>query len=142
MNFGFTPPLSFEKATSAVKIAEGIWNKADLDEVAALFHQNCEWRDNHRHIKGREAILKYLKEKERGEVQYKVRARLWSHSFFRLAVSFQSEWRHTSRPYNYRTSGHIFIVLDNYGLAKEFCISSFGRAVRVNETGGGESPGI
>ncbi len=128
-----TPPLSHDKAEAIVKAAQDIWNFADINEIGGLFNDDCEWRDNHRHLHNKQSVFDFLRLKKLSERHYQVRAEVWSHSFFRLAVSFQSEWQHAIKDRWYRSSGHIFIRLDNFGLVKEFCLSTNGRAIQANE---------
>jgi nuclear transport factor 2 (NTF2) superfamily protein len=133
MNQGFVPPLTLDKAAEAVKFAESIWNKGEAQETAELFNNNCEWRDNQRHLHGKQDILNFLLKKQRDETNYQLRAELWSHSFFRLAVSFQSEWQNVGNEQWLRSSGHIFIRLDSFGLINEFCLSTNGKVITAKE---------
>lgn len=133
MNQGFVPPLSQDKAVDAVKFVESIWNNAEAHQISDLFNNDCEWRDNQRHLHGKQDILSFLQERQRKEANYRVRAELWSHSFFRLAVSFRREWQHVRDEQWFRTSGHIFIRLDSFGLINEFCLSANGKVITAKE---------
>lgn len=129
----FVPPLSLENATKVVKVAETIWNNGDAYEIANLFNNDCEWRDNQRHLHGKQDILSFIQRRQRNETNYKVYAELWSHSFFRLAVSFQSEWQREHSEQWFRLSGHIFMRLDSFGLINEFCLSTNSKVISAKE---------
>ena len=133
MNYLTSPPLSHETATTFVKKLQLTWNDGDAAEMAEVFSQDCEWRDNSRQLQGKDEIQEYLQSRIQEQLHFQVKAELWSHSFFRLAVSFQSEWQNATKGKWYRASGHIFIRLDNIGGIKEFCLSTSDTAISVNQ---------
>lgn len=126
MRLPIAPPLDYEKALEFVKQLELLWNGGQRQQLVSRFAQDCEWRDNERQLSGNAEILNLLTECQNQKANHRVRGELWSHSFFRIAVSFQSEWRGLSKDSKFRNCGHIFIRLDGLGKIKEFCLSSSG----------------
>lgn len=133
MNISFKPPFTNETAAEAIKLGQAVLNSGSNEEKANMFSDDCVWRDGERHITGRISILAYLNQKETRVSHYQVRAELWSHSFFRVSASFQSEWQRTDNNRWYRSSGHLFVRLDQSGLIKEFCISADGSPISTNQ---------
>ena len=133
MKLNISPPLTLDRTVEAVKVAQEIWNSGDINNITSLLSENCEWRDSQQHMKGRKEIAEYMKKKKKVEQHYSVRAELWSYSTFRLAVSFYSEWQNVKNDNWFRSSGHIQINLDQYGLINEFCLSTNGKAIKVNK---------
>ena len=140
MSLGISPPLSHESSVSFVKRIQALWNDGTPETIIELFAENCEWRDNERQLCRSEEIHSFLSLCQKQQLHYSVRAELWSHSFFRMAISFQSEWQHATKGRWFRSSGHLFIRLDSIGLIKEFCLSTNGSAISVNERSIGINP--
>jgi len=140
MNYQISPPLGYDTALTFVKNLQGTWNQGDTSQIIQRFAFDCEWRDNERQIQGVDEISEFLQRRQKEQLHYLVEAELWSHSFFRLAVSFQSEWQNAKRGKWFRSSGHIFIRIDNIGRIKEFCISTSGVPISVDERRLGVSP--
>ena len=91
MKFGICPPLGLESAFLAVKRTEEIWNAGITDAICTIFHQEGEWRLSYCHLKDKSVIVNYLSRKESLQRNGLVKTELWSHSSFRLVVSFRSE---------------------------------------------------
>ena len=124
MTIPIIPPLDHEKAASYVKQLESLWNDGEAHQVISTFAEDCEWRDNERQLSGNSEILNLFTDCQNEKVNYRVRGELWSYSFFRIAVSFQSEWQDAES--KHRNCGHVFIRMDGLGKIKEFCLSSSG----------------
>ena len=126
MRLPIAPPLDHEKAAEFVRKLESFWNEGKSQQLNSVFSEDCEWRDNERQLTGNTEIMNLMNECRNEKVNYRVRGELWSHSFFRIAVSFQSEWRDSKKDSKFRNCGHVFIRLDSSGKIKEFCLSSSG----------------
>ena len=123
MNKAVSPPFEQSSAIRAIKHVEKLWSDGKLHEIAELFCENCQWRDNERHLHGKEQIMNYLKSKITEQLHNKVTTELWNHSFNQLVVSFQSEWQDSKNGQWYRTSGHGFIRFGQSNLITEFRLS-------------------
>lgn len=133
MSLDISPPLSYETSVAFVQRVQVLWNNGEPEDVIGLFAADCEWRDNERQLSSKTEISNYLHQCQKTQLHYSVRAELWSHSFFRLAISFQSEWQNPKRGHWFRSSGHLFVRLDNIGKIKEFCLSTSENEISVNQ---------
>lgn len=123
MNKLVSPPFEQSSAIEAIKHVEQLWSDGKLEEIGELFSENCQWRDNERHLHGKEQIMSFLKSKIAEQLHNKVTTELWNHSFYQLVVSFQSEWQDSKNGQWYRTSGHGFIRFGQENLITEFRLS-------------------
>ena len=86
------PPFTEESAMVKVQLAQDLWNTRDPDRVILAYTEDSEWRNRTEFLKGREAIKSFLRRKWAGELDYRLRKRLWGFRGNRMAVSFEYEW--------------------------------------------------
>lgn len=139
MNKLISPPFEQSSAIMAIKYVEQLWNDGKLQDIGELFCVNCQWRDNERHLHGKEQIMSFLKSKTTEQLHNKLTTELWNYSFYQLVVSFQSEWQNSKNGQWYRIRGHGFIDFGQAGLITEFRLSvsvrtifSSDRVVHIN----------
>lgn len=117
-------PLNHESALVAAQIGEDAWNSGNPEQVARLFSVNSEWWNRDQFLAGHENIQAYLQEKSTFGLHYRTRVNLWSHSFSRLSLRFESEWQCSDKGRWYRTRGTALVQLDNKGFIQELSVSS------------------
>lgn len=89
----FTEP---EQAAKKVQLAEDLWNTRDPEKVAAAYTEDTEWRNRTDFLRGREAVVEFLRRKWNRELGYKLKKELWGFRNNRMAVKFQYEWHDDS----------------------------------------------
>lgn len=98
------PPFTEETAAMKVKAAEALWNTCDAERVALAYTEDSEWRNRDEFLKGRAAIIDFLKRKWQKELDYSLRKTLWTFNENRISVSFEYESRDASGQW-YRSYG-------------------------------------
>ncbi len=98
------PPFSEETAAMKVKAAEALWNTCDAERVALAYTEDAEWRNRDEFLKGRPAIVEFLKRKWQKELDYSLRKTLWTFNENRISVSFEYESHDASGQW-YRSYG-------------------------------------
>ena len=98
----FTDP---EQAAKKVQIAEDLWNTRDPEKVAAAYTEDTEWRNRNEFLRGREAVVQFLRRKWDRELSYKLKKELWGFRNNRMAVKFQYEW-HDDAGHWFRSYGN------------------------------------
>jgi uncharacterized protein len=110
------PPFSRQTAAQKVQAAEDAWNTRDPHKVALAYTEDSVWRNRDRFVTGRDAIVEFLTEKWRRELDYALRKELWSFDGNRIAVRFQYEchdaagqwWRsYGNELWEFAESGHM-----------------------------------
>lgn len=91
-----TPPFDLETAARKVQMAEDAWNTRDPERVALAYTEDCEWRNRAEFVKGRAAIVEFLKRKWAKELDYRLKKTLWGFREDRMAVHFEYEWHDAS----------------------------------------------
>jgi len=89
----FTTP---EAANRKVQLAEDLWNTRDPERVAAAYTEDSEWRNRTDFLRGRDAIIQFLRRKWNRELDYKLKKELWGFRNNRMAVKFEYEWHDDS----------------------------------------------
>ena len=89
----FTDP---EQAVRKVQIAEDLWNTRDPERVALAYTEDSEWRNRAEFLRGRDAIVDFLRRKWNRELDYKLKKELWGFRNNRMAVKFHYEWHDDS----------------------------------------------
>jgi len=89
----FTTP---EAATRKVQLAEDLWNTRDPERVATAYTEDSEWRNRTDFLRGRDAIIQFLRRKWNRELDYKLKKELWGFRNNRMAVKFEYEWHDDS----------------------------------------------
>jgi uncharacterized protein len=91
------PPFTdLETAARKVQIAEDLWNTRDPERVAAAYTEDSEWRNRVEFLRGRPAIVDFLRRKWNRELDYKLKKELWGFRGNRMAVKFHYEWHDDS----------------------------------------------
>ena len=91
-----TPPLilpPFDEATARLKVqlAEDAWNTRDPLRVALAYTEDSEWRNRDVFLRGRPAIVEFLRAKWARELDYRLRKELWAFTGNRISVRFEYE---------------------------------------------------
>src|SRR5215831_8346161 len=90
------PPFTLETALQKVQMAEDAWNTKDPEKVSLGYSQDTEWRNRAEFLKGRKAIIGFLKKKWEKELDYRLKKELWGFLDNRMAVRFEYEWHDKS----------------------------------------------
>ena len=100
-----TPPFTEATAIQKVRMAEAAWNTRDPEKVALAYTENSEWRNRAVFPKGRDQIVRMLRDKWAREQGYRLIKELWAFSHDRIAVRFAYEW-HDAAGQWYRAYGN------------------------------------
>jgi nuclear transport factor 2 (NTF2) superfamily protein len=111
------PPFDRDSAVGKVQAAEDAWNTRDPERVAAAYTIDSVWRNRDAFISGREAIVAFLTEKWRRELDYALRKNLWAFTADRIAVRFQYECHDASGQW-WRSYGNELWEFDEHGLMR------------------------
>jgi uncharacterized protein len=112
------PPFNGETARAKVKAAEDAWNTRDPELVAKAYTEDCEWRNRTEFIKGRQAIIEFLKRKWTKELDYSLMKELWCYTDNRISVRFEYEWRDAKTGQWMRTHGNEHWEFEENGLMR------------------------
>lgn len=111
------PPFTHESALAKVQAAEDAWNSRDPKRVALAYSEDSEWRNRSQFVRGREAIEKFLADKWRKELDYRLVKSLWTFSDDRIAVRFQYEYQNDLGQW-FRAYGNELWEFDEEGLMR------------------------
>ena len=109
------PPFDQESAKLKVQLAEDAWNSQDPVRVAEAYTPDSEWRNRSTFLNGRVAIIAFLSEKWKKELNYRLKKELWAFSENRIAVRFEYEY-HDSTGQWFRAYGNENWEFDANGL--------------------------
>ncbi|MET0636567.1 MAG: nuclear transport factor 2 family protein [Chitinophagaceae bacterium] len=109
------PPFTLESAKQKIQIAEDTWNSRDPVRVSQGYTLNSEWRNRNVFLNGREAIVAFLTEKWKKELDYKLVKEYWAHTDNRIAVRFEYEY-HNAEGEWFRAYGNENWEYDENGL--------------------------
>ncbi len=112
------PPFTFETATQKVQLAEDAWNSQDPHRIALAYTIDTEWRNRSAFINGREEVIKFLTEKWKKELSYKLKKELWAFTGNKIAVRFEYEYHDHSGQW-FRAYGNENWEFDENGLMKK-----------------------
>lgn len=87
------PPFTLETATQKVQLAEDAWNSQDPERVSLAYTVDTEWRNRSTFLNGRAEAKKFLEEKWKKELNYKLKKELWAFMDNRIAVRFEYEYQ-------------------------------------------------
>jgi nuclear transport factor 2 (NTF2) superfamily protein len=87
------PPFTLETAIQKVQLAEDAWNSQDPERVSQAYSLDTEWRNRSTFLNGRDAAKKFLEEKWKKELNYKLKKELWAFMDNRIAVRFEYEYQ-------------------------------------------------
>src|SRR5665213_31706 len=111
------PPFTVESAKQKVQVAEDAWNSRDPERVALAYTVDSEWRNRDEFIKGREAIVDFLRRKWNRELDYRLRKELWCFTDNRISVRFEYEC-HDADGQWWRSHGNEHWEFDERGLMR------------------------
>eukprot|EP00439_Symbiodinium_sp_Y106_P027634 s6369_g3.t1 len=100
------PPFSREDAIKKVRMAENAWNTRDPETVSLAYTEDCVWRNRDTFFQGREAIVKFLRQKWEKEQEYRLIKELFAFEGNRIGVCFQYEFKDASTGIWYRAYGN------------------------------------
>lgn len=99
------PPFTHETAVAKVRKAEDGWNSRDPEQVSLAYTPDSVWRNRVSFIKGRQEIVRFLTEKWKRELEYRLIKELWAFDGARIAVRFAYEFHDASGEW-YRAYGN------------------------------------
>ncbi len=111
------PPFTAETAAQKVQAAEAAWNSRDPERVALAYTADTEWRNRAEFLRGRDAVVEFLRRKWRRELDYRLRKELWACADHRIAVRFEYEWHDDSGQW-FRSYGNENWEFDPSGLMR------------------------
>ena len=79
---------------------------------------DTEWRNRTDFINGREAVVRFLEQKWKKELEYKLKKELWGFRENRMAVRFEYEWRNVDSEW-FRSYGNELWEFDENGLMRK-----------------------
>ncbi|TWJ03167.1 hypothetical protein JN11_00704 [Mucilaginibacter frigoritolerans] len=127
------PPFTQESAQAKLKINESVWNTRDPEKIAMLYGPDAEWRDRTNLIKGRAAIIAYLKEKFAKEADFKTSKEVWGAKLSKNAIRFEDEWRDTNTGQWYHSYGVEVVLFDDEGIIIERYASINDKPIKARE---------
>jgi len=86
------PPFTLETALEKIQAAEDAWNTQDPERISKAYTIDSEWRNRDQFVNGREAIVLFLADKWKKELNYKLKKEYWAHTDNRIAVRFEYEY--------------------------------------------------
>ena len=126
------PPFTLESAKQKVQIAEVAWNSQDPVRISKGYTINSEWRNRNVFLNGREAIVAFLTEKWKKELDYKLVKEYWAHTDNRIAVRFEYEYRNAEGEW-FRAYGNENWEYDENGLMQRRFASINDLAIKESE---------
>ncbi|CAL1148544.1 unnamed protein product [Cladocopium goreaui] len=87
-------------------MAEDAWNTRDPEKVSLAYTEDCIWRNRDTFFQGREAIVRFLREKWDKETEYRLVKELFAFEGNRIAVCFQYEFKDATTGSWYRAYGN------------------------------------
>lgn len=109
------PPFTLETAKEKVQLAEDAWNSQDPERVSLAYTVDTEWRNRSTFLNGRAEAKKFLEEKWKKELNYKLKKELWAFTDNRIAVRFEYEY-HDKDGQWFRAYGNENWEFDENGL--------------------------
>ncbi|WP_116789700.1 nuclear transport factor 2 family protein [Flavobacterium psychrotrophum] len=86
------PPFTLESALQKIQFAEDAWNSQNPEKIAGAYTIDSEWRNRDKFVNGRDEIVKFLADKWKKELNYKLKKEYWAHTDNRIAVRFEYEY--------------------------------------------------
>jgi hypothetical protein len=85
-----------ESAIAKVRAAEDAWNGQNPEQIALAYSPDSIWRNRSEFLRGREAIIAFLRRKWARELDYRLIKEIWAFEAGRIAVRFAYEWHDAS----------------------------------------------
>ncbi len=98
-------------------MAEDAWNSRDPERVALAYTEDSRWRNRVQFLRGRAAIVTFLRGKWATELEYRLIKEIWGFRENRIAVRFAYEW-HDANGAWYRSYGNENWEIDEQGLMR------------------------
>jgi uncharacterized protein len=111
------PPFGRENAIQKARMAEDAWNSRDAERVSLAYTPDSRWRNRSHFITGREEIVRFLSDKWRRELDYRLIKELWAYTDNRIAVRFQYEYHNGDGAW-FRAYGNENWEFDESGLMR------------------------
>lgn len=112
------PPFTEETAQQKVQAAEDAWNSKEPEKVSMAYSLDTEWRNRTVFLNGRDEVCKFLKDKWKNELHYKLKKELWGYTENRIAVRFEYEFQNKEGNW-FRAYGNENWEFDKNGLMKK-----------------------
>jgi len=109
------PPFNEETAKLKVQKAEDNWNTKDPQRVILGYTKDCIWRNRDSFFQGRDAIIQFLNEKWKKELDYKLKKELFCFNGNRIAVHFEYEY-HNEQGQWFRAYGNEHWEFNEQGI--------------------------
>jgi nuclear transport factor 2 (NTF2) superfamily protein len=87
-------------------------------KISKAYTIDSEWRNRDKFVNGREAIVEFLSEKWKRELNYKLKKEYWTHNDNRIAVRFEYEYMNKDGQW-FRAYGNENWEFDENGLMKK-----------------------
>ena len=126
------PPFTMETAIQKVQLAEDAWNSQDPVRVSLAYTVDTEWRNRSEFINGREEVVRFLSNKWKKELNYKLKKELWAFTENRIAVRFEYEYCDANGLW-FRAYGNENWEFDSNGLMQRRFASINDIAIQENE---------
>ena len=111
------PPFDEATAKQKVRLAEDAWNSRNPAAVSLAYTEDSEWRNRSTFLSGRAQIVRFLEEKWRRELGYRLIKELWAFDGNRIAVRFAYECHDDSGNW-FRSYGNENWEFDERGLMR------------------------
>ncbi|WP_313263558.1 nuclear transport factor 2 family protein [Sphingobacterium sp.] len=112
------PPFTLETALVKIQAAEDAWNTQDPVKISKAYTIDSEWRNRDKFVNGREAIVEFLSDKWKRELNYKLKKEYWAHNDNRIAVRFEYEYMNKDGQW-FRAYGNENWEFDENGLMRK-----------------------
>jgi len=127
------PPFTQESAIAKLKINEGVWNTRDPEKIAALYSPDAEWRYRTDMIKGRAAIIAYLKAQFAKEADFEISKEVWGAKLIKNAIRFEEEWKDAKTGQWYHSYGVEVVLFNDQGIIIERFASINDKPIKSTE---------
>ncbi|KQT53123.1 hypothetical protein ASG43_19270 [Aureimonas sp. Leaf454] len=111
------PPFDAASAALKARRAEDAWNRKDPVSVSLAYTEDSVWRNRSQFLKGRPAIVAFLDEKWRRELDYRLIKEVWAFHENRIAARFVYEWHDAAGDW-FRSHGNEQWEFDETGLMR------------------------
>ncbi len=112
------PPFTKASATEKVRLAEDGWNSRNPEKISLAYSPDSQWRNRIQFVNGREEIVRFLTEKWKTELEYRLIKELFAFTENRIAVRYAYEY-HNAKNQWFRAYGNENWIFDKNGLMKE-----------------------
>lgn len=111
------PPFTAETAAKKARLAEDAWNSRDPERVSLAYTEDSLWRNRGEFLRGRQAIVEFLRRKWVRELDYRLIKEVWAFHGNRIAVRLLYESHDDSGNW-FRAHGNELWEFDDSGLMR------------------------